>query len=125
ISTSQTLTDPTISISSDSYASFEIIRTVTQQDFCFDSDTMTVRFTELPIVNLGADQTVCDSITMVNFTPPVGELNWQLSPNLVADITVVSPQELSGIYGNHQAILHADNGYGCIDSDTLNLNFIV
>src|SRR5690606_7055396 len=84
ISTSQTLTDPTIAITGGSYGSFEIVRTVSHLSFCTDTDTTTVRFTELSIVNLGADQNVCDSITMVNFIPPVGELNWQLSPNLLA-----------------------------------------
>ncbi|NEN21995.1 hypothetical protein G3O08_00565 [Cryomorpha ignava] len=125
ISSTQDLTDLSITITGGSYGSFDIIRTLVNQLFCSDSDTATVIFTEIPVVALGGDQNVCDSLTLVNFTLPIGDLNWELSPNLTAIASVAVPQELSGDYGIHQAILHADNGYGCIHSDTLNLNFVV
>lgn len=125
ISTSQLLTDPTISVISNLYGSFEIVRTVTNQDFCTDTDTTTVLLTEIPIVDLGADHSVCDSTTTVNFAIPIGDLTWELSPNLSSITTVDSPQQIVGNFGNHQAILHADNGYGCTNSDTLNLNFVI
>lgn len=125
ISSNQDLSDLTIDIESSTYGSFEIIRTLTNQVYCSDTDTVTVLFTEIPVVNLGDDQNVCDSLTLIDFTLPVGDLSWELSPNLEAISVVSAPQELSGAYGSHQSILHADNGYGCTDSDTLHLNFVV
>ena len=125
VSSTANLTDLSIPVTAASYGSFDIIRTLINQIYCVDADTTSVLFTENPVVNIGSDQIVCDSLTLVNFTLPVGNLSWELSPNL-ADISMVtSPEQLSGSYGQHQAILHADNGYGCIGSDTLNLNFVV
>ncbi len=119
------LTDLLISITADTYGSFEAIRTLTNQGYCVDADTTNILFTEIPNVDIGDDWEVCDSLTEVSFTLPVGDLSWELSPNLNAIVGVSNPEEISGSYGFHQAILHADNGYGCIDSDTLNLNFVV
>ena len=125
VSSTSNLTDPTIPISAPGYGDFEIIRTLTNLDFCTDTDTIQVRFTEIPAVDIGTDREECDSLTLISFTLPAGDLYWEISPNLIDPGNVASPQELSGSYGQHQAILHADNGYGCIGSDTININFVV
>ena len=125
VSTTSDLSDPDIPISAPGYGNFEITRTLTNLNFCTDTDTIQVRFTEIPVVNIGDDLDECDSLTAINFTIPIGDLYWEVSPNLVDPGAVSSPQEVTGYYGQHQAILHADNGYGCIESDTININFVV
>lgn len=120
--------DPTnenLQVESSSYGFFEAVRSLTNLNFCLTTDTTTIRFTESPIVDLGTDIAVCDSITQLSFSLPIGILEWELSPNLSELNSIETPTTFSGSFGTHQAILRADNGYGCIDSDTLNLNFVV
>ncbi len=118
-------TSENLQVVADSYGLFEAIRSLTNLDYCEMSDTTTIRFTEQPIVDLGTDIDVCDSLATLDFSLPVGALGWELSPNLSALNSVETPTTFSGNYGSHQAILHADNDYGCMDSDTLNLNFVI
>lgn len=125
VSSTSDLTDLSIPISAPGYGDFEIIRTLTNMGFCIDTDTIQVRFTEIPDVDIGADKDECDSITLINFVLPVGDLSWEVSQNLIDPGNVASPQEITGSYGSHQAILKADNGSGCIGSDTININFTV
>lgn len=125
LSSPSDLSNETLDVEASTYGLYEVIRVLTNQGYCLSSDTTTIRFTEQPQANLGSDISVCDSTATVSFTLPAGSLSWELSGGLQPVSTVASPQDFSGSYGSHQAIIHADNGYGCTDTDTLELNFVV
>lgn len=121
LTSSSDLTNENLPVEATSYDLFEATRVLDNLGYCQSEDTTTIRFTEQPLVNLGPDFGVCDSVANLGFPLPVGSLTWELSPNLNAPATVSSPAEFSGSFGTHQVILHADNGFGCVDSDTLTL----
>lgn len=106
------------------YGLFNVIRKSEHLNFCFDSDTIEVRFVEQPIAVLGPDLVACAGEVSNAFTLPVGNLSWNFSDNLTPIGTVETPTIFQGDYGDHIAVLNADNGYGCIDSDTLNITLI-
>ncbi len=124
ISSPDALTSETIGLEANAYGTYELIRYSENLGFCFDSDTVEVIFVEQPIVELEEDLVACDNAVSTNFTLPVGDLIWELPAELNAIATVETPTFLQGDYGTHTVVLHSDNGYGCIDSDTIIITLI-
>lgn len=125
ISTTDNVENTGIEITAHTYGSYKIVRTLTHMNYCTDRDTTTVLFTEVPTVKLPADTAVCDTMVEIEFALPIGDLNWETTAGINTSSTILSPQLFHGNFGNHTAILHADNGYGCVNSDTLEINFVV
>lgn len=125
LSSSGDLTQESVTVETSAYGVYDVVRSVTNEGFCNNTDTTQIRFTEIPEVELGGDFGVCDSTAELTFTLPPGNLSWELSAGLNSITAVTSPTQFSGNYGAHQIILHADNGYGCVNADTLNLYFSV
>lgn len=111
---------PQTPIESTDYGNFQAVFRAVEEGFCSVSDTVLLRFTEQPIVELGADTAVCSAALTLPFDLPVGALSWEVP----SDVNVALPGDFTADYGQYEAILHADNGYGCADSDTNSLGFV-
>lgn len=124
LSTLDNVASEIIGLNASSYGAYELIRYSEHLGFCFDSDTLEVRFVEQPIVELTDDLVACSDEVEKIFTLPVGGLSWELPTELNPIAVVETPTMFQGNYGTHTAVLHANNGYGCIDSDTLDITLI-
>ncbi|HKL02397.1 MAG TPA: SprB repeat-containing protein, partial [Cryomorphaceae bacterium] len=111
---------PQTLVESMEYGNFEAVLHVVEEEFCSVTDTVLLRFTEQPLVELGADTAVCSSELELPVDLPIGELSWE-SPE---GLTPSFPGVFTADYGQYQAVLHADNGFGCMHSDTISLGFV-
>ncbi len=112
-----------IDVTSSGYGLFEAIRYSSESGFCASSDTVELRFVEQPQVYIGEDNMYCADEFEIDFPNPIGELTWEI-PSGTSVSTEDMPTIFDGNYGVNTVILHADNGYGCIDSDTLEVQLI-
>lgn len=118
------LNSATVEITSPNFGVFEAVWWEENENFCSDSDTVEVRFTELPTVVLGNDTTICGSAIELDTSTPVGNLNWLLPAGYSASNPQGIPTEIEGPYGAFTVALNSDNGFGCTATDTQTITFV-
>lgn len=80
---------------------------------CTGRDTLNVNYSPPPVVNLGADTTVCDGLPVVlNATTPFGSYRWQ-DGTTAATLTALN----SGLYWAEVTIS------GCVDRDSIQVGY--
>ncbi len=124
LATSDPLENPSVELNSSGYGLYEVVRHAEENGLCAASDTVEVRFVEQPSVYIGEDGSYCTDQIEINGTTPIGNLTWEIPAGASLSETDALPTQFSSGFGLNTVILHADNGYGCIDSDTLQLHFI-
>lgn len=96
---------------------------------CSDSSDVKIVFIEKPNANAGLNDNICGLDIQLNAIPSVGVGNWQLISG--TGITNFSNENLfnsnftSDTYGQYVLLWTEDNAFGCVDSDTVIINFDV
>jgi hypothetical protein len=125
ISLSSTENDPVNMAFANPYGLYELIWEEVNENYCVDSDTIELRFTEQPISQLPADTALCTNTLLVNAAVNVGVISWEFPTGYAGSSPAGASNEITGPYGTFDAIVTADNGFGCTDSDTMNIGFVV
>jgi len=119
-----TVSNSSLLVSANDYGFYEIIWREISQSYCIDADTIEVGFVEQPIIDPINDSIVCGSEVEIVADFNVGNLTWQGDDGL----DIASPSDANTLVtaapGSYQLWLIADNGFGCVDSDTLELDFL-
>ncbi|MFH2095782.1 MAG: T9SS type A sorting domain-containing protein [Bacteroidota bacterium] len=95
---------------------------------CRDSsDTVNIRFIELPHAYAGEADTICGLSYLLHAVHSVGTGLWSYcnSPGIANFMTGTNPddQVCVSATGNYQFVWTEDNSNGCIDADTVNIFF--
>lgn len=109
------------------YDVYELIWQETYGPSCIDKDTVVIRFTEQPIADAGPDGGICGFVYQLNANPSVGNGYWSVlsgAGNLIfSDNSSPISSITSDVYGDYELIWHEDNGFGCVDEDTVLVSF--
>lgn len=118
-----TVVGPSLNIMADTYGFYDIVWQEINQGYCTDSDTVEVGFVELPLITPLTDTLICGSSVMIEAEVSLGVLLWEGEGGLEIGNSAAAVTELTALPGDYQLRLTADNGYGCMANDTLNLTF--
>lgn len=112
-------------INSSDFGTYNFIWNISNAN-CSDIDTLQLAIIEPPVADAGTDEVVCGPEFQLAASPSAGEGLWIGPPGALfapdsstPDATVTAPS-----YGNFDLIWVEDNGYTCIDSDTVAVNFV-
>jgi len=114
---------PSLTINAAVFGIYDIIWMETNKGFCMDSDTIEVGFVEEPIIEPLADLLICTPTAAITAVVSSGVLLWEGDAGLTIDDNSSAQIEVSADLGVYELRLSADNGFGCISYDTLNLTF--
>ena len=116
------LSNSSVTVPSDGLYTF--VWTEDNGNNCISFDNISANFAEQPVANAGADNAVCQLSYTMQAIPSAGLGTWTVAgagsayfQNLHSPITSVDVN-LTGIYN---FIWTEDNGLGCIDSDTVQI----
>lgn len=94
---------------------------------CTDVSSVTVNFSETPLVNAGSDATACGQDVVMNASASVGSGLWsQVSgPGIsqFSDVTSASPDVSVSAFGDYTFMWSVTNG-GCLVSDQVQVSFL-
>lgn len=114
-------------VTADQYGLYEIVWQESYGPSCIDYDTVEIRFTEQPVADAGPDGGICGYVYQLNAQSSVGTGYWSVlsgaGTSTFNDSTLANATITSDVYGDYELIWHEDNGYGCIDEDTVNVSF--
>ncbi len=117
----------TAQVTADQYGVYQVVWSENYGPSCIDKDTAEIRFTEQPIADAGPDGGICGFTYQLSANPSVGIGIWSVlsgAGNLTfVDINNPNTAITSDVYGNYELIWKEDNGYGCIDEDTVLVSF--
>ena len=114
-------------VTADEYGLYQVLWQESYGPSCIDQDTVEIRFTEQPSANAGPDGGICGYTYQLSAVPSVGTGTWSIlsgAGNLsFVDINNPTTSITSDVYGNYELIWQEDNGYGCVDEDTILVSF--
>ncbi len=117
----------TTSVTADTYGLYELAWTESFGAGCVSTDIIQIRFTEQPNANAGLDGGICGYTYQLEAVPSVGSSTWSVLSgvgNLTFDDILSPTSEItSDVYGDYQLLWTEDNGFGCIDTDTVVVSF--
>ena len=120
---------PTSSVSVSSFGTYQFKWKEVFGPNCSDSAFVTITFIETPISNAGTDNSTCGFNIQLNSVPSVGVGEWSLlsgTGNL--NFTSINSNNsfiTADTYGSYELIWSEDNSFGCVDNDTVTINFDV
>lgn len=92
---------------------------------CTDYDTLLVTFVQLPVADAGTDTELCGLTTQIQSFPSCGTGVWQQvsgpSQAVISNPENPVTQISAPAYGTYSFIWEEDNGFGCVDSDTVDI----
>jgi trimeric autotransporter adhesin len=93
---------------------------------CVDSASVSVTLTAQPIANAGSDQEVCGLSSNIIATPTVGIGSWSSPSTSISfgNAALASTTVSTSTYGAFDLIWTENNGFGCIDADTISVTFV-
>ncbi len=93
---------------------------VTNANGCSATDTVYLNFAAIPEVNIGADTTVCGSVSLtLNAGTPGSTYLWstgETSQSIVVDTTYFG-------YGTQDVSVEVTSEYGCVNNDSITIEF--
>lgn len=91
---------------------------------CADSASVQIEFTELPIANAGANDSICGLTTSLNAVLSVGSGTWSATAGLVFDDLSDPNSNVTALaYGSYNLTWTESNSAGCEVTDTVTLVF--
>ncbi len=114
---------PSLTITATVYGFYDIVWREINKGFCQDSDTIEVGFVEQPVIEPLSDTLICGPAADIPADVNSGALLWEADGALAITDNSVNPVEVSAAPGVYELRLTADNGFGCISYDTLNVTF--
>lgn len=88
---------------------------------CSGTDSVTIRVHQLPVINAGPDEIICQGSSKTLSASGGVDYSWSPSTDLSCDkcaTTIVTPS------GNNQYILTGTDAFGCSNTDTINVTLI-
>ena len=120
-------TDANTNVSVDTYGIYEFVWTETNGPGCVDKDTVKIIFTEQPIADAGIDGGICGLDYQLQAIASVGTGTWSFvsGPGNIIFDNIHNPNTIvhSDIYGVYILMWKEDNGYGCVDSNNVQVSF--
>jgi len=114
---------PSLEITATVYGFYDIVWRETNKGFCQDFDTLEVGFVEVPVIDPLADTLLCGAFAELSANVSAGNLLWEGDDGLAIENSSLAQIEVTADPGAYELRLTADNGFGCISADTLNLTF--
>jgi gliding motility-associated-like protein len=120
---------PATSVTVNQYGVYHFVWAEVFGPSCTSTDTVEIVFIQQPSPNAGTDHNLCGLSYTLNATPSVGTGQWiQASGPGTASITnTASASSLvtTTVYGLYEFVWYENNGYTCINSDTVRVAFDV
>lgn len=118
------LSEPGLAVEATVYGNFDVIWTEVNASFCFDSDTATISFIEIPIVPEFQDTTVCGMSFETESGIVSEEVFWSADPDLeIIGQTSDNPEFIGGP-GQYMISVNALNAGLCEVSDSFQITFL-
>ncbi|MCH2213748.1 MAG: gliding motility-associated C-terminal domain-containing protein [Flavobacteriales bacterium] len=124
VNASGSLNESNLTVLNDQFGFFDIIWTEENLGYCSDRDTIEVGFVQQPTIEPLLDTMVCGNDLVLTAIALGQTITWEGDQGLSLSSFNSLTTNVSADYGSYNLSLIADNGFGCIASEQVQLTFL-